>query len=115
MGLSLAEPRPHRSDAGTNIPVARIRSCETGLSWGRLLLSGSKFPRLGRMFMAHLHRWALAFFGLWVRRLLGQRGGIGTASTCEADRPTRVAPRAKVRAPGRVAVRLHGPAGWRVA
>ena len=32
-------------------------------------------------------------FGVWVRRLLSQRGGIGTASTCEAGRPTRVAPR----------------------
>jgi hypothetical protein len=45
--------------------------------------------------------------GLWVRRLLGQRGRIGTALTCEADRPTRVAPRAKC-APGRVAARLQG-------
>ena len=47
-------------------------------------------------------RRALAFLGFWVRRLLGQRGGIGTASACEVDRPTRVAPRPK-RAPGRVA------------
>ena len=27
-------------------------------------------PALGRMFMAHLHRWALAFLGFRVRRLL---------------------------------------------
>ena len=29
-----------------------------------------EFPRHCRMFMAHLHRWALAFLGFWVRRLL---------------------------------------------
>ena len=28
------------------------------------------------------HRRALAFLGFWVRRLLGQRGEIGTASAC---------------------------------
>jgi hypothetical protein len=36
-------------------------------------------PRLSRMFMARLHRRALAFLGFWVGRLLNQRGGIGTA------------------------------------
>ena len=30
--------------------------------------------------MARPHRRALAFLGFWVRRLLGQRGGIDTAS-----------------------------------
>jgi hypothetical protein len=30
--------------------------------------------RLDRMFMARLHRRALAFLGFWVRRLLSQRG-----------------------------------------
>jgi hypothetical protein len=28
------------------------------------------FLGLGRMFMAHLHRWALAFLGFWVGGLL---------------------------------------------
>ena len=34
------------SGAGTSIPVARNRSCETGLSWGMLLIARSQqFPR----------------------------------------------------------------------
>jgi hypothetical protein len=30
--------------------------------------------RLGRMFMARLHRRALAYLGFWVQRLLSQHG-----------------------------------------
>jgi hypothetical protein len=51
------------SGAGTSIPTARNRPCETGLSWGMLLLSGKSSPALGRMFMARPHRRALAFLG----------------------------------------------------
>ena len=71
------------------------------------IVRSQSFPGLGRMFMARPHRRALAFLGFWVRRLLGQRGGIGTASACEPAKRNRVAPRAKC-APGRVAVRLRG-------
>jgi hypothetical protein len=35
-----------------SIPVATFRGCETGLSWGKLLLSRQVSPALGRMFMA---------------------------------------------------------------
>src|SRR6478752_6218411 len=53
-----------------------------------------RFPvPTGRMFMARPHRRALAFLGSGSLVSVKQRGGIGTASTCEADRPTRVAPR----------------------
>ena len=52
-------------------PRQEIGSCETGLSWGMLLIVKiSRFPGLGRMFMAHPHRRALACSGVWVRRLL---------------------------------------------
>ena len=60
-----------------------------------IVRSTASFPGLGRMFMAHPHRWALAFLGSGLGGSFRQRGGIGTASTCEAGRPTRVAPRAK--------------------
>jgi hypothetical protein len=56
-----------RQDAGTNIPVARNRTCEAGLSWGILLLSLSEFPGqpTGRMFRPALIRRALACLGFW--------------------------------------------------
>jgi hypothetical protein len=39
-----------------------------------LFVRTAPVPRLGRMFMARLHRRALAFLGFWVQRLLSQRG-----------------------------------------
>ena len=65
-------------------------------------LRDTPIPGTAGCFMAVPARGGFGISGLWVRRLLGQRGGIGTAPICEADRPTRVAPRAKC-APGRVA------------
>jgi hypothetical protein len=44
-----------------------------------LWVSAQSPPALGRMFMAHLHRWALAFLGSGFGGS-SQRGGIGTAS-----------------------------------
>ena len=44
-------------------------------------------PALGRMFMAHLHRRALAFLGSGFGGSFRQRGGIGTASACEPAIP----------------------------
>ena len=37
--VSLAQPRPHRSVAGTSFPTARKSACETGRSWGKVRLS----------------------------------------------------------------------------
>ena len=71
LGLAKAH---QRQGVGTSIPVARKGSCETGLSWRMVLVSANTIPRLGRMFMARLHRRALAFLGFWVQRLLSQRG-----------------------------------------
>ena len=79
------------------------------------IVTDQQFPRHCRMFMAHLHRWALAFLGFWVRRLLGQRGGIGTASASQPAKRNRVAPRPNCAArqgalpPGRSARAILAP------
>jgi len=35
-GLSLAEPRPRRSVAGTRSPFPKNRGCQNGADWGKL-------------------------------------------------------------------------------
>jgi hypothetical protein len=62
---SLVSPRPHQIRRGyenrwrSGHDVGEARICEI-----------LEFPRHCRMFMSHLHRWALAFLGFWVQRLL---------------------------------------------
>ena len=86
-------PRPRRSVTGTSIPTARKGSCETGLKSGMLVFARQRDPRHRPDVHGPPSPVGFGISGLWVRRLLGQRGRIGTALTCEADRPTRVAPR----------------------
>ena len=65
--LGCAKAAPGQ-DAGTSIPVARIRSCETGLSWGKLrFVRNQSFPGPRPDVHGPPHRRALAFLGFWVR------------------------------------------------
>src|SRR5262245_37526996 len=65
---SLVEPRPPAPGAGTSIPVARKRSCETGLSWEMLRIVRSHSVSRFRPDVHGPPLWrVLAFLGFWVQ------------------------------------------------
>ena len=78
---------------GHEHPHGKKKDLRNGHDARETVFARDQFPRHCRMFMAALPG-GFGIFGVWVGRLLDQRGRIGTASTCEADRRTRVAPRA---------------------
>ena len=85
--LGCAKAAPGQ-DAGTSIPVARFRGCETGLSSGRLLIARShEFPRPSAGCFRPALRRALAFLGFWVRAAPHDtpRIGRGSRSACTTE------------------------------
>jgi hypothetical protein len=114
-GAALAQPRNtpalsnwfsriHREYEAGNItlrrghehPHGKKKRLRSGHDVGRLTLSAISVPgHIGRMFMAHPHRWALAFQGFRVAaKLLDQRQANRSPGQPEAcdDQPRRAKP-----------------------
>ena len=89
LGCAKAAP----AGRGHEHPHGKKNRLRSGHDVGEALFARHEFPRHCRMFMAHLHRWALAFLGSGFGGSFRQRGGIGTASACEPAKWNRVAPR----------------------
>ena len=96
MGCSLAGPRPRDVRRGHKHPRGnpwQARGLQIGpeLEETGVDETFSFSPALGWMFMAHPHRWALAFLGFWVRQAPTQDAA-NRAAPRQLALPTRVAP-----------------------